>query len=291
MKLKLRQAAEALPQRAEKLDPEVLQATFNDVGGIGDTVLNVDNKIIYGRRGSGKTHALLYQKQRIIAQGDLAVFIDLRKIGSNVSLYRSDQNSDYRVRKFAFEFFQDLHNEILNELKGRNEPPFLADYAQRLNDLIDEINSVYGSTEQTVEEHDLQANERNRGENFGVDVHNALKFSFKTSDLLRSENKRSQIIKRSELLSKRLNYGSISKILDSLMKENETRLWVLLDEWSAVPEDIQPYLADVIRRCLFPVGLITVHIAAIEQRTNLYLPGEGDYIGIEIVTQPPEIRP
>ena len=39
--------------------------------------------------------------------------------------------------------------------------------------------------------------------------------------------------------------------------------WILLDEWSTVPGDIQPYLADLVRRAMFSVPNISVKIAAI----------------------------
>src|SRR6185369_5353798 len=59
--------------------------------------------------------------------------------------------------------------------------------------------------------------------------------------------------------------------------------WVLLDEWSYVPNELQPILADLLRRSLFPVRGLTVKIGAIEQRTTLQIAGErGDYTGIEL---------
>jgi hypothetical protein len=55
-----------------------------------------------------------------------------------------------------------------------------------------------------------------------------------------------------------------------------------LDEWSAVPEELQPYLADVIRRTLFPISNVTVLIAAIEFRSVFQLSTGANYIGIEV---------
>ena len=57
----------------------------------------------------------------------------------------------------------------------------------------------------------------------------------------------------------------------------------MLDEWSTIPLDLQPFLADLLRRCFFSINNITVKIAAIEQRTQLQTPLEaGHYIGIEL---------
>jgi hypothetical protein len=61
------------------------------------------------------------------------------------------------------------------------------------------------------------------------------------------------------------------------------QLWVLLDEWSSIPIVLQPYLADLIRRTLFPVQGITIKIAAIEHRSEFMIHKEsGEYIGIEV---------
>jgi hypothetical protein len=61
-----------------------------------------------------------------------------------------------------------------------------------------------------------------------------------------------------------------------------TRLMIVLDEWSTIPLELQPYLADLIRRAVFPVPGITVKIAAIEQRSNFKIGSHADYAGIEV---------
>lgn len=63
------------------------------------------------------------------------------------------------------------------------------------------------------------------------------------------------------------------------------RIWLLLDEWSGVPLDLQPLLADLLRHAVFPVQGMVVKMAAIEQRSQFSVGagvGPGDYIGIEV---------
>jgi len=71
----------------------------------------------------------------------------------------------------------------------------------------------------------------------------------------------------------RVNFGSVGsalrRIVATLPKE---KLWILIDEWSEVPLDLQPYLADLLRRAVLPTKGITVKIAAIEQRSRLLIP-------------------
>jgi len=70
--------------------------------------------------------------------------------------------------------------------------------------------------------------------------------------------------------------GELAKALKPL------RLLVILDEWSTIPLELQPYLADLIRRAVFPINGITVKIAAIEQRSSFKIGSHADYAGIEI---------
>ena len=49
-----------LSRRSEKVDSEALVRTFVDVGPLFNLLSIVDNQILFGRRGTGKTHALRY---------------------------------------------------------------------------------------------------------------------------------------------------------------------------------------------------------------------------------------
>jgi hypothetical protein len=81
----------------------------------------------------------------------------------------------------------------------------------------------------------------------------------------------------------RVHFGSTSKALTAVVRAvSPPRLLFVLDEWSAVPLELQPYLADLIRRAAFPISGITVKIAAIEQRSNFKIGTHADYTGIEI---------
>jgi hypothetical protein len=79
-------------------------------------------------------------------------------------------------------------------------------------------------------------------------------------------------------------FGPLSRALRGITRSlGGRRLWLLLDEWSSVPLDLQPLLADLLRRSVLPVPGITVKIAAIERRSRFNVPAPaGDYIGIEL---------
>ncbi len=58
---------------------------------------------------------------------------------------------------------------------------------------------------------------------------------------------------------------------------------VILDEYSEIPEDLQPYLADMLRRSLVAVNGVTIKIGAMEHRTRLKTQmRQPEYYGLEI---------
>ena len=54
-----------LVKRAEKYEKEHLVKTFVDVGPLFTLLRNPDHQIIYGRRGTGKTHALSFLENEL----------------------------------------------------------------------------------------------------------------------------------------------------------------------------------------------------------------------------------
>ena len=88
-------------KRAEKIDKEALVETFVDVGPLLALLSTIDNQILYGRRGTGKTHALVYLAETVKNKGDIPVYVDLRSIGSTGGIY-SDQNIPFHERATDF---------------------------------------------------------------------------------------------------------------------------------------------------------------------------------------------
>jgi hypothetical protein len=82
----------------------------------------------------------------------------------------------------------------------------------------------------------------------------------------------------------RVHFGAVSSLLAAVAASLDVaRVWILVDEWSDLPLDLQPLLADLIRRSVFPVARVTVKIGAIEQRSEFSKQaGAGGYIGIEV---------
>jgi hypothetical protein len=85
-------------------------------------------------------------------------------------------------------------------------------------------------------------------------------------------------------LRHRVHFGSVGNMLAEIQNcINPKCIWILLDEWSEVPHDLQPLLADLLKRSILPLVGVIVKIAAIEQRSHFRsVNEEGESIGIEV---------
>ena len=85
-----------LRKRAEKYSSEQLIETFVDVGPLFTMLTNPDHQILYGRRGTGKTHVLSFLTSQKRKEGQCCINIDLRTIGSTGGIY-SDDRKGYKI--------------------------------------------------------------------------------------------------------------------------------------------------------------------------------------------------
>ena len=83
-----------LARRSERADRTKLVETFVNVGPLFTILSSYDHQIMFGRRGTGKTHALYYLDDYLRSKGDLPVYIDLSNVGSSDGAYPSSQDMD-----------------------------------------------------------------------------------------------------------------------------------------------------------------------------------------------------
>jgi hypothetical protein len=79
-----------------------------------------------------------------------------------------------------------------------------------------------------------------------------------------------------------VNIGDAHRSLRNIADGVGARIWILIDEWSSVPEELQPYFADFVKRAFFPIRNYTVHIAAIEHRSRFRQGSGATTTGIEL---------
>ncbi len=277
-----------LLRRAEGATNEkLLVETFVDAGPLFTLLSSQDHQILYGRRGTGKTHALIYLRSKLEEQGDAVVFGDLRTLGSSGGIY-GDPGLPVSERgtRLLVDVLGQIHDSLTDftiQLSDEGQDDTAA--FRLLDNLGDAISEV--RVEGVVETTTSKASERATTGQAAVKA-SASSGGVRISGDLGGTAAESGRAEQSETirgaLQHRVHFGAVARVLEQLVQTLPVeRLWVLLDEWVAVPMDLQPLLADLLRRALFPVRGVVVKIAAIEQRSKFILPGQaGDYIGIEL---------
>ncbi len=116
-------AITGLVQRAEREeDPDRLARTFVDAG-ILDQLKSNNNQVIYGRRGTGKTHVLKVLEQQPESSAlPTTVYIDLRTIGSSTFTGEEERPSATRALGAFQDIMSEIHSSLLNLIIGDDFP-------------------------------------------------------------------------------------------------------------------------------------------------------------------------
>lgn len=268
-------------KRAERFSDEQLVDTFVNAGLLFEALSNEDHQILFGRRGTGKTHALRYLSERILEQGEIPIYVDVLRLGSDVSIY-NDQNLPTPER--AVRLLRDVLNEIHDALLARliDSPSINLD---RLPSLLDQFAQAMPSIEITgvVERENTVGQEATKKAAVGG-VLSAPAPSLNVSTEFTSKATTGTRDKETGTKKLSVRFPDISSCITAISELMPgRRIWILIDEWSSLPEDIQPFLADMLRKSFFNVRAITVKIAAIEHRSKFYISGHGgQYTGFEL---------
>lgn len=260
----------SLSKRAESNDDEHLARTFVSVGNIPTLLSNNDSAIIFGRRGTGKTHLLSFINKTIQDSGSVVISIDMRTIGSSSGLYA---DSSIPLPERATRLLRDTANAVYDRIIESYTNPGTQKYGIDIVKAIDKLADA--AAEVKVEgqvNNEIQAiTSLNDEANFGIGIKlkAAPQLDLNLEDKLVTTE--SQTTKRAVTgrAIARINFGSLSASVSNIVANMANkRLWLLLDEWSEVPIDLQPYLADMIRRGFLSVRGVTAKFAAIEHRSS-----------------------
>jgi hypothetical protein len=279
----LNRALNQIPRRAERQESPQLHETFVD-SGVADVLDMQDHQILYGRRGTGKTHAFGYLASEATSRGDMALNIDLRTVGSPDGVLNSSSAS-------AIDRASRLLVDLLGQLRDALLEAVLADealveddrFVTRVDDLLAAITNVriVGDVEVSTEaEHKGSAAS---GTSLGISTNPMPVLSVELSERTSSEGREFLRERRRGEEHISINFSDVARTLRDLAATLTTkRIWLLLDEWSSVPVDLQPYLAEFLVRCIIPLQRFTLKIAAIEQQTNFRTVVDANTIGLEL---------
>lgn len=275
-----------LAKRAETYDRQHLIDSFVDVGPLFALLSNPDNQILFGRRGTGKTHVLGYLASEVQKRGHTAVQLDMRRIGSTGGIY-SDARVPLseRATRLLVDTLCAAHDQLLTQTLENDDRYDLSQLGPLLDKFIDASTTVVVEGKVEIEDRasfgTTQASHGNAAfslsmEGIGGSVGAVSESRHQTEDSCRQKREGTERL--------RVHFGSVGRELENVVRALPgTQLWLILDEWSEIPLDLQPYLADLLRRTILPIRGVTVKIAAIEQRCAFRVsdPAVG-HIGIEV---------
>ncbi|WP_048899580.1 hypothetical protein [Photobacterium swingsii] len=273
-----------MPRRAEKKPDNYLVDSFVHIGSVFSLFSCLENQIIYGRRGTGKTHLLKYLRNDVKKSGVACLEIDMRTMGSTGGMY-ADGNIGLteRASRLLSDTLCDIREQILDVCYD-NELCDLSQLIPLLDEFVEQATHIVIQGNVDKEQSNSKAISSASSAKFSAVISPKSSFSANL-ECSKSVNDSGTVTTReSGQQTLRIHFGTLSRILKRIVKlMPEGSLLILIDEWSEVPLDLQPYLADMLRRIIFPVSTITVKIAAISHRSRFRIHDEhGASIGLEV---------
>lgn len=278
--IELMKAVANIIQRAERGDIDRPTQTFVDTG-ILMQLTNINDQILFGRRGTGKTHVLrVLGDQFKKDKGNAVIFIDGRTLGSTSQF--SDQSVSIKQR--CTSLFRDILLEIYNGLLTHlvYEPSENTDVALKSLEKFGEIAKEDVSTYKPTEIVDIEkgADFRSSSIVVGLSTSGGLMAGGKLGKSQETETE--QITTRSVSSEDKVVFPSIHSSLNDVLGKADINLVILFDEWSSIPQDIQCYLAEFIKRGFLPNPRIVLKIASLEHRSEFCKREREQIIGFEV---------
>ncbi len=262
-------------------DIRVLERTYVD-SGVLPQLQNRNAQMLYGRRGTGKSHVLRVLGSAVDREpGSAHFYVDLRLLGSAGQLTDPGQPLSSR----CVVAFKDLLNRIQSQLLDIATDPerkSVGTDTEALDNLSNAINeaTVAVSARQISAETVSTTRDRLGGEitmsikNFGAQV--------SAESAAEGSSKEAQSFE--ETIRQTVVFASVAQRLDEALSALGIQsFYLLLDEWASLPRDVQPYMAEFLKRVVLPSSRMVLKIAALEYRSTFSIPvGNNNVVGFEV---------
>jgi hypothetical protein len=277
----LMKAVTSLNQRSEKMQNErKFIETFVDFGMLAQ-ILNNNNQIIYGRRGTGKTH--IFQVVASNLRDDplnVVLSIDCRTLGSSSQFVDTTIPIKYRCTALFKDVLFGIRNCLLDHTV--NNPTAntdrVIDALSEFTALITEPSSRFTSGTVSGLQKGSTKTESKFGGSFSVPPSINLTATAGNSSTSDTEKRVTMKVE----LEENVVFPPMHNLLEEILTKSNARLFILFDEWSSLPIDIQPFLAELLKRGVLPVTRSVVKIASLEYRSRFWDTTNGRRIGFEI---------
>lgn len=268
MNLKSESMVQDINKVSNSLRSEDIRENYLELyaGDILNQVHSIRNQIIYGRRGTGKTHLLkaleeLFNKSR---HSDYVypIYIDLR----NVATVKADTVHDHQLQ--AYIYFHNIIQKIVEDINMHLD--FIVNPVYQLSEA--ELRRIRSSWRTSLNKLSmiLQGNKVQKPGDFVVDSETIsggnAQVGWKT--IFANVNKQQ---KKQEKLEGHnyINFGAIAQLMNEIVELlKQKNIVILLDEWSEVDIKTQPFLADLLKLS-FVASNVKLKIGAIKYRTKL----------------------
>ena len=273
-----------MPLRADKWEEDLLVRSFVSIGPLIPLLKGTNNQVLFGRRGTGKTHVLMYLKSIIEKEfSDCCIFIDLRKLGSTGSIYSNESLPiKQRVARLFTDILQEIRNQIIEYLtKDQNlKETYLSEIGPHLDNLLELFGQKIIIGQATRETHYQTEKDNNKTRAFTIsEVPSFSMSSTKGISSISSEGTTEAGV-YDDYLDLSAVHHTLQCILDIL---SPNKIWVLFDEFAELNTELQVYLSDMIRRVMCPLKNCVFKIGAIEHRSCFKKQVDlQNYMGLEL---------
>ena len=274
-------AVSKIRQRAERqTDLRRLIESYVD-SGIVPQLINENHQIVFGRRGTGKTHVFQVLRSVFEKNRFCVAYIDCRTLGSSSQFTDRDLPIGRRCLALFRDFLSPLYNELIEHIIEfqTGNPETALEYADEFLKASTQPTTIFETKEiELTKTHESEDRASVKAEAKAFEM--SLGIGAEGSAIQKTGTGKSQ--KVAVTTEDKVIFPAIYYFLKKTLEASNIRLLILVDEWSSVPRDIQPFFAEFIKRGILPVTHATVKIAALEQRSDFSKRIDDYIIGLEV---------
>ncbi len=282
---KKRKIADALVRMSQRSDSQADSYTLESFydNHLTDSLMNENNQILQGSRGTGKTHILRVLKRKLENEHTHCIYIDCRVLGTNVLAenFKESTRLNRFCQSFLNKFFEELskfYSDQLDEYKKH-----LAEQIQSLLSKMKQSITIYTEEIDTIEKISRVGENGSKSSTTSQNISLPFKTGLSREREKTEEQKFAVEVKYNSHIRYPTSFYQFSHLLDDLLQLTNQKIILLIDEWSSTHPCIQPLFAEFIKKTLFPVSNVRFKIATTPQQKQFRCMIEANYyIGFEI---------
>ena len=210
----------------------LLERTFVDIGVL-DQLDSPNSQVLFGRRGTGKSHLLrLLTARRNLQAAQAAVFVDVRRLGSAQLMTNPAKPLTLRSVSVFRDLLAQLQGYLLDLATDPLQPERIdaLESVSILADTIASVSSNVAAREITAETDTSARRSSKLSATAAASPSVAAGFTSETTDSTKFSEHYTQVFEDTIIFSEIAN--SLEQVLSTL---GISKLVLVLDEWSAIP--------------------------------------------------------